>query len=157
MLKLTELTQSKYESLKDGGMLFEFYPDATGNFEKDCLEPQINDEAVKDWLYEAFKSAAIESLTPKETKRKLTKVTRILFDGEFVTTFSNKTVWRQLGHAKSALKNHMTEIEYKQQRQVKNYLCSGFAEKFINSMVECGRLKFVEVDAAEFVKIKQGK
>jgi hypothetical protein len=54
---------------------------------------------------------------------------RIRFNGEFITTDSNKTIWRTKGHAKSALLNHF-------------HMSIGYGDKFLKDhFPQCKTLK----------------
>ena len=35
--KLTDLTEQEFETLKKSGFLWEFFPEATGNYKEDCF------------------------------------------------------------------------------------------------------------------------
>ena len=48
MKKLNELTLKEYTSLNKSGMLYEFYPEATGSWDKDCKIDIIVDKGKMD-------------------------------------------------------------------------------------------------------------
>lgn len=43
---LNDLTLEEYDTLQDCGMLFEFYPEATGNWKKDLTPVYFNEERI---------------------------------------------------------------------------------------------------------------
>ncbi len=52
MKRLKDLTLHEHSSLKSIGFLYEFYPEATGNWETDC-GPKTNEEKleqIKGWV-----------------------------------------------------------------------------------------------------------
>lgn len=114
-----------------------------------------------------FYERAEESLKPKTHKKKKSSCTRIKFDGEFITTHSNKTVWRTPAHAKSALKNHLAGIEnqvfheigFQRMRQHgwERYGKDAVGHQFVDKMLENGRLEFVPVDEKTYIETSQGK
>lgn len=55
-------------------------------------------------VIEAIAQTFAAAKTPKTVK---TRPCRIKFNGEFITTSSKKTVWRNKAFAKSALLNHL--------------------------------------------------
>jgi len=48
MKQLKDLTKKEYESLDKAGMLYVFYPEATGNYKNDCLTFYSNDNDYLD-------------------------------------------------------------------------------------------------------------
>lgn len=57
---------------------------------------------------------------------------RIKVDGKFITTNSNKTVWKKINHAKSALRNHMCLDSYNIKRYDQNINYSTCRERMEN-------------------------
>jgi transposase len=114
----------------------------------------MNDEEI----YREFEERAIKSLAPKTHKNKKSKITRIKFDGQFITTTSNKTVWRTKSFAASALRGHLDPIADAVVRHEKDYIrMTPHVDKFIQDMQNSGRLEFVTASAEDFANISQGK
>ena len=78
----------------------------------------------------------------KEPKTDKTRPCRIMLEDEFITTGSNKTVWRNIGFAKSALLNHFTT--YVIPNDTKS------CKLLISMLVSEGYIKFIEVDIEDF-------
>lgn len=73
---------------------------------------------------------------------------RIKVDGKFITTATRKTVWKQIGHAKSALRLHFETLRYKMHDKLKGDL----KHRTINELFEEAYQKFLTT-RVKFVKI----
>jgi hypothetical protein len=101
---------------------------------------------------------------PKTVK---TRPCRIKFNGEFITTSSKKTVWRNKGFAKSALLNHLRtrDIAIVVNKYILNkkgsdrdlcYFGSDFELKYLREELEnLGIIEYVEVDLEDFAVQKK--
>ena len=102
---------------------------------------------------------------PKTVK---TRPCRIKFNGEFITTRSKKTVWRNKGFAKSALLNHLHErpigAAINQYILKKNALTSTHHYAYVDSRIikelrdeleNLGIIEYVEVDIEDFAVQKK--
>jgi len=97
--------------------------------------------------------------TPKTVK---TRPCRIKFNGEFITTSSKKTVWRNKAFAKSALLNHLgsgyiaiaiNKYILKKQGLDRDlvYLGNGYELKTLRDELEkLGIIEYIEVDIEDF-------
>ena len=104
------------------------------------MNPQIHDEIAEAIRIEADKLLdSFKTPKPNETWR-------IKVDGRFIMTSSGKTVWKQLGHAKSALRLHFEDVKYKLRRS------DDHTYKDIAAFYEMCYQKFLK-DRVEFVKI----
>jgi hypothetical protein len=107
----------------------------------------------------AIKSSFENAKYPKTVK---TRPCRIKFNGEFITTSSKKTVWRNKGFAKTALLQHLRtrDIAIVINRYILNkkgsdmdlcYLGSDFELKDLREELEnLGIIEYVEVDIENF-------
>ena len=100
--------------------------------------------------------------TPKTVK---TRPCRIKFNGEFITTGSKKTVWRNKGFAKSALLNHIKSTAIissaikdfilkarlaNQHWNVVDYIKSETYKQIVDELENQGIIEYVEVDIEDF-------
>ena len=100
--------------------------------------------------------------TPKTVK---TRPCRIKFNGEFITTGSKKTVWRNKGFAKAALLNHIKSIpiissairEFILKEKLANkpwnvvdYIKSETYKQIAEELEKQGIVEYVEVDIEDF-------
>jgi hypothetical protein len=110
----------------------------------------------------AIKSSFEKAKYPKTVK---TRPCRIKFNGEFITTSSKKTVWRNKGFAKAALSNHLhgkiiTESIYKYLLNASNrhpyfYVPSDEIKKLRDELENLGIIEYVEVDLEDFAVQKK--
>ena len=108
-------------------------------------------------------NATFEKAKLPETVR--TRPCRIKFNGEFITTRSKKTVWRNIGFAKSALLHHfhskiITESIYKYLLNVSDrsryfYVPSDEIKKLRDELENLGIIEYVEVDMEGFAVQKK--
>ena len=97
-----------------------------------------------------------------------TRPCRIKFNGEFITTRSKKTVWRNKGFAKAALLNHLHErpigAAINQYILKKNALTSTHHYSYVDSRIikelrdeleKLGIIEYVEVELEDFAVQKQ--
>ena len=99
---------------------------------------------------------------PKTVK---TRPCRIKFNGEFITTSSKKTVWRNKGFAKSALLQHLngrviTLSIYEHVLNASNrhpyfYVPSDEIKKLRDELENLGIIEYVEVDIENFAVQKK--
>ncbi len=102
---------------------------------------------------------------PKTVK---TRPCRIKFNGEFITTRSKKTVWRNKGFAKSAFLNHLHERPIgeaiNQYILKKNALTHTHHHAYVDSRIikelrdeleKLGIVEYVEVDLEDFAVQKK--
>lgn len=79
-----------------------------------------------------------------------TKPCRIKFNGKFITTESKKTVWRNIGFAKSALLNHFncqhTVSQYLKSTYNVDYTYGSVNKQLIRDLEAAGVIEYVEVD-----------
>lgn len=100
--------------------------------------------------------------TPKTVK---TRPCRIKFNGEFITTGSKKTVWRNKGFAKAALLNHIKSIpiissairEFILKEKLANkpwnvvdYIKSETYKQIAEELEKQGIIEYIEVDIEDF-------
>jgi hypothetical protein len=100
--------------------------------------------------------------TPKTVK---TRPCRIKFNGEFITTGSKKTVWRNKGFAKAALLNHIKSIpiissairEFILKEKLANkpwnvvdYIKSETYKQIADELEKQGIIEYIEVDIEDF-------
>jgi hypothetical protein len=111
----------------------------------------------------AIKSSFENAKYPKTVK---TRPCRIKFNGEFITTSSKKTVWRNKGFAKSALLNHLQPIGAAINQYIlkKNALTSTHHYSYVDSRIikelrdeleKLGIIEYVEVDMEDFAVQKK--
>jgi hypothetical protein len=84
---------------------------------------------------------------------------RVMVNGKFVVTDSGKTIWRRVGDAKSAVKNHLAGNGYRLHDLYGKY----FGEKqaysrdldraFMNFLYSSGVIKIVPLAAEEYLKL----
>jgi hypothetical protein len=113
-------------------------------------------------VIDAIKSSFENAKYPKTVK---TRPCRIKFNGEFITTRSKKTVWRNKGFAKSALLHHfngkiITESIYKYLLNASNrhpyfYVPSDEIKKLRDELENLGIIEYVEVDMENFAVQKK--
>ena len=97
-----------------------------------------------------------------------TRPCRIKFNGEFITTTSKKTVWRNKGFAKAALLNHLHELPIgaaiNQYILKKNALTYTHHHAYVDSRIikelrdeleKLGVIEYVEVDLEDFAVQKK--
>lgn len=48
MTRLQDMSKEEYEALMKSGMMFEFYPEATGNYHEDCYLPALQEKFCKE-------------------------------------------------------------------------------------------------------------
>lgn len=72
------------------------------NYGKNMNNPNLIPENILKVVIDSFN---IEQKTIKKTIPH-----RIKINGNFITTMSGKTIWKTLGHAKSALNHHISNI-----------------------------------------------
>jgi len=79
-----------------------------------------------------------------------TKPCRIKFNGKFITTESKKTVWRNIGFAKSALLNHFncqsTVSHYLKSTYNVDYAYGDVNKQLIRDLEAAGVIEYIEVD-----------
>ena len=114
------------------------------------------------------KSQLIDKITDSFNKRSFRqkgkcKPVRIRWNGEFIVTTSNKTVWRNIGDAKMAFKHHLNTVDYEIVGKYGNRLgirgvlnvmnnreeyevCDGSYQMLIEELLNAKILEFVEVD-----------
>jgi len=82
-----------------------------------------------------------------------TKPVSISFNGFFIKTSSNKTVWRNIGFAKTALLNHFENND-----EIREFICKRTGDypykdnlkELIRTLESMGVIKYVEVDIEDF-------
>jgi hypothetical protein len=92
--------------------------------------------------YESAKDAGIQSLKPAPAVKWCPTIIRL--DGQNVVLDSGKCVWRQPGHAKAALRNHLYYRMHGDFDVTGSHL---WVSQFMDEMQACGRLQFVPFDA----------
>ena len=97
-------------------------------------------------------SASFSPNKPPKTVK--TRPCRIKFNGEFITTTSKKTVWRNKGFAKSALLNHLESYEIKTAIFGTRYPGHDAIKKLRDELERLGLIKYVEVDIEDFAVTK---
>lgn len=113
-------------------------------------------------VIEAVGKSFAAAKTPKTVK---TRPCRIKFNGEFITTGSKKTVWRNKGFAKSAFLHHiksntiiwpairefiLKEKLAKQPWNVIDYIKSETYKQIADELEKQGIIEYVEVDIENF-------
>lgn len=109
-------------------------------------------------VIEAIAQTFAAAKTPKTVK---TRPCRIKFNGEFITTSSKKTVWRNKAFAKSALLNHLCSgsIAIAVNKYILNkqgsdrnlaYLGSYELKTLRDKLEKQGIIEYVEVDIEDF-------
>ena len=113
-------------------------------------------------VIEAVGKSFAAAKTPKTVK---TRPCRIKFNGEFITTGSRKTVWRNKGFAKSALLNHIKSTAIissaikdfilkarlaNQPWNVIDYIKSETYKQIADELENQGIIEYVEVDIEDF-------
>ena len=100
-------------------------------------------------------SATFKTNKPNKVK---TKPCRIQFQGEFITTASNKTVWRNIGFAKSALLNHFESSEIVNtilKAQLQKSPQKQDIKNLIKQLENAGFIKYVEVEIENYATEKK--
>ena len=105
------------------------------------IKIQINDSLI----------SAIElTFSNRNSTTVKTKPCRIKFNGKFITTESKKTVWRNIGFAKSALLNHLncqyTISQYLKSTHNLDYTYGSVNKKLIRDLEAAGVIEYIEVD-----------
>ena len=113
-------------------------------------------------VIEAVGKSFAAAKTPKTVK---TRPCRIKFNGEFITTHSKKTVWRNKGFAKSALLNHIKSTPIissairefilraklaNQHWNVVDYIKSETYKQIVDELEKQSIIEYVEVDIEDF-------
>ena len=113
-------------------------------------------------VIQAIEQSFAVTKTPKTVK---TRPCRIKFNGEFITTGSKKTVWRNKGFAKAALLNHIKSIpiissairEFILKEKLANkpwnvvdYIKSETYKQIAEELEKQGIVEYVEVDIEDF-------
>lgn len=113
-------------------------------------------------VIQAIEQSFAAAKTPKTVK---TRPCRIKFNGEFITTGSRKTVWRNKGFAKAALLNHIKSIpiissairEFILKEKLANkpwnvvdYIKSETYKQIAEELEKQGIVEYVEVDIEDF-------
>ncbi len=113
-------------------------------------------------VIEAVGKSFAAAKTPKTVK---TRPCRIKFNGEFITTASKKTVWRNKGFAKSALLHHIKSNTIiwpairdfilkvrlaNQPWNVIDYIKSETYKQIADELENQGIIEYVEVDIEDF-------
>lgn len=109
-------------------------------------------------VIDAIKSSFENAKCPKTVR---TRPCRIKFNGEFITTRSKKTVWRNKGFAKAALLNHLQPIGAAINQYIlkKNALTHTHHHAYVDSRIvkelrdeleKLGIIEYVEVDIENF-------
>ncbi len=101
-----------------------------------------------------------KSFSYDEAKKIKTRPHRIKFMGKFITTGSNKTIWRNKGFAKLALINHFETndkiIELIKQISKENKFCySNETKELIKKLEADGYIEYAEVDLDGFAVSKK--
>ena len=105
------------------------------------IKIQINDSLI----------SAIElTFSNRNSTTVKTKPCRIKFNGKFITTESKKTVWRNIGFAKSALLHHFncqhTVSHYLKSIYNVDYNYGAVNKQLIRDLEAAGVIEYVEVD-----------
>ena len=110
----------------------------------------------------AIEKSFLATKFPKTVK---TRPCRIKFNGEFITTKSKKTVWRNKGFAKSAFLHHIKSsiiissaiLEFilkaklvNQPWQVIDYIKSETYKQIVDELEKQGIVEYIEVDMEDF-------
>jgi hypothetical protein len=87
--------------------------------------------------------ASFQQVTPAKKKKPAPKtVWRVKVNGQFIQTFSRKTVWKQIGHAKNAILQHLDALHGMQP----DYWSTRFdSKKALVDLMTQGLLEFVEL------------
>lgn len=94
-------------------------------------------------LDKIVKSFDMDPADPKIPKT----VWRVKVDGRFISTLSRKTVWKQIGHAKNAVIQHIEGYLSCVNRDTDPFRSARLDGKTILAkLIELGRLEFVELD-----------
>jgi len=103
--------------------------------------------------YRALFDVAIAECS-KKTKSSAKKkgAWRIKIDGEFITTSSNKTVWKTGGHAKSALRLHFETCKYEVARIMRDDKTT--SSRAIDAVYETQYQKYI-TEHVEFIELKE--
>lgn len=101
----------------------------------------------------------IENTFKQPQSKVKTRPCRIKFNGKFITTASKKTVWRNVGFAKTALLNHFQQ-DYTL-CQLAGILCEGNpvnghyrCKELICELENRNLIEYVEVDISEYAEEK---
>lgn len=113
-------------------------------------------------VIEAIEKSLLASKPPKTVK---TRPCRIKFNGEFITTKSKKTVWRNKGFAKSALLHYFKSniiissaiLEFILRAKLVNqpwtavyYIKSETYKQIADELEKQGIVEYIEVDIEDF-------
>lgn len=86
----------------------------------------------------------------KKTSTVKTKPCRVKFEGQFITTESGKTVWRNIGFAKSAMLNHLNSqlaiSVYLQKILGTPYVYGKIVKEMLRELERAGVVEYVEVN-----------
>lgn len=106
--------------------------------------------AIKINLDDALISSIEQTFLGRSSTAVKTKPCRIKFNGKFITTESKKTVWRNIGFAKSALLNHFncqhTVSQYLKSTYNVDYTYGSVNKQLIRDLEAAGVIEYVEVD-----------
>ena len=110
------------------------------------------DESIIDLVGSTFKKG-------KQPKTVKTRPCRIKFNGELITTNSNKTIWRNKGFAKSALLNHLYGSG-RMDKAIQEIVGSPYFNKeilknLIKDLEAAGIIQYVEVEIEDFAVSKR--
>lgn len=92
---------------------------------------------------------------PSNEKRRRARPCRIKFNGEFVVTRSNKTVWQNIGHAKAAALCHLEyAIPGDGLRKETGYNGYDVQKRVLRELERIGAIQYVEASESELVELK---
>ena len=109
-----------------------------------------NEGLWRGFIKDAINTSLPEELNdPKKLNPKPLEAWMIKIDGNFITTSSGKSVWKAVGHAKNALRNHFEVTHSKCNRVSSNYSSNW---RDLQEIYEEEYLKFLK-ERVEFVNI----
>lgn len=116
----------------------------------DCFQRNDMNKTIKIPIDDTLISTIEQTFLGRNSKTVKTKPCRIKFNGKFITTESKKTVWRNIGFAKSALLNHLN-CQYTVSQHLKSshgldYTYGSVNKQLIRDLEAAGVVEYVEVD-----------
>lgn len=97
------------------------------------------------------------SFGPSNEKRSRVRPCRIRVNGRFVVTRSNKTVWRNIGHAKLAALNHLEHsVGGDDLRRITGYCRYDVHKLVLRELEKSGIIQYVEVSEGDLAELKNG-
>jgi len=90
---------------------------------------------------------AINSVTfSKPDKYTVWKPVMVKFNGDFIQTVSDKYIWRKMGDAKLAIRNHIDlQLAYQLDKSISYNTRKQWVSQIMEEWIKAGILEFVEI------------